>query len=104
MYFRYDIILDCAGKGQKHASEIPWRYDQYITFTSPMLRNFDEFGMGLGAFRNLMDVVDANVKSLTSQKGLVKWAYFLPAAHGMDYLKNLVDRGKASLFLIKKKK
>lgn len=88
--------MDCAGKGQKHAAEIPWRYEQYITFTSPMLRNFDEFGMGLGIFRNVMDVVDSNIKSLTAQKGLVKWAYFLPAPHAIEYLKNLVDRGKVS--------
>lgn len=90
----YDIILDCAGKGSHHATEIPWRYKHYVTFSSPTLKNIDAMGLACGAAKNIFELVQENIKSLTTQQGFVKWAYFVPAPHGIDYLKNLVDRNK----------
>ncbi|KAG4066006.1 hypothetical protein HA402_001253 [Bradysia odoriphaga] len=93
-YGPYDIILDCAGKGSLHAAEIPWRYKHYVTFSSPTLKNIDAMGLACGSAKNLFELVQENIKSLTTQQGFVKWAYFVPAPHGIDYLKNLVDRNK----------
>ncbi len=102
-YGPYDIILDCAGKGPQYATEIAWRYQHYVTFTSPTLKNIDAMGLACGAAKNIFELVQNNIKSLTTQQGFVKWAYFVPAPHGIDYLKNLVDRNKVcpsrSLFL-----
>lgn len=93
----YDIILDCAGKGSQYATEIPWRYKNYVTFSSPTLKNFDTMGLACGAAKNIFELVQDNIKSLTTQQGFIKWAYFVPASHGIDYLKNLVDRNKVRL-------
>lgn len=92
----YDIILDCAGKGSQYATEVPWRYHHYVTFTSPTLKNIDAMGLACGAAKNIFEIVQDNIKSLTTQQGFIKWAYFVPAPHGIDYLKNLVDRNKVS--------
>lgn len=90
----YDIILDCAGKGSEYAAEIPWRYQHYVTFSSPTLKNIDAMGLACGAATNIFELVQENIKSLTTQQGFIKWAYFVPAPHGIEYLKNLVDRNK----------
>lgn len=95
----YDIILDCAGKGSQYAAEIPWRYQHFVTFSSPTLKNIDAMGLACGAAKNVFELVQENIKSLTTQQGFIKWAYFVPAPHGIDYLKNLVDRNKVCLFV-----
>lgn len=51
-------------------------------------------GLACGAAKNIFEIVQENIKSLTTQQGFIKWAYFVPAPHGIDYLKNLVDRNK----------
>lgn len=53
-------------------------------------------GLACGTAKNIFEIVQDNIKSLTTQQGFVKWAYFVPAPHGIDYLKNLVDRKKVS--------
>lgn len=96
----YDIILDCAGKGSQYAAEIPWRYKQYVTFSSPTLKNIDTMGLAFGAAQNIFQLVQENIKSLTTQQGFIKWAYFVPAPQGIYYLKNLVDRNKVCLLRV----
>lgn len=93
----YDIILDCAGKGSQYAAEIPWRYQHYVTFSSPTLKNMDTMGLAFGAAKNIFELVQENIRSLTTQHGFIKWAYFVPAPQGIDYLKSLVDRNKVCL-------
>lgn len=90
----YDIILDCAGRGGDYATQIPWKYDQYITLTSPALRNIDTYGLIGGIVKNLFNIIGDNVQSITKQRALVKWAYFLPAPQGIAYLGKLVERNK----------
>lgn len=90
----YDIIFDCAGKGSDYATQLPWKFGQYITLSSPLLKNFDEHGIGLGLFKNILNLVESNIKTLSSNRALVKWAYFVPAPQGIEYLKNLVDSKK----------
>lgn len=90
----YDIILDCAGKGVAYATQVPWKFDQFITLTSPLLRNFDAHGMGIGLFKNMFDLLDSNVQSVTKHRGLTKWGFFVPAPQGIEYLQKLRNRKK----------
>ncbi|XP_058059391.1 reticulon-4-interacting protein 1 homolog, mitochondrial [Anopheles bellator] len=91
---RFDIVLDCAGKGTDYAKEVPWRFDQYITFNSPVLKNIDTDGFSAGMYHNAADLVRSNVSSFNSCRGLVKWGYFVPAPQGIAYLQRIVERGK----------
>lgn len=90
----YDIILDSAGKGPEYASQIPWQYKHYVTFSSPTLKNIDANGLACGMAKNIVELVRKNLWSLTNQRGFVKWAYFVAAPQGINYLKNLVDQNK----------
>ncbi|KAH8324159.1 hypothetical protein KR074_000930 [Drosophila pseudoananassae] len=93
-YAPYDIILDCAGQGAQKASELKYDYRQYITFSSPMLANIDQQGLVFGAIKNLGDLVQTNFKSFSQRGGLVKWGFFSPAPHGIEFLKKLVESRK----------
>lgn len=90
----FDVVLDCAGKTSAYASVIPCKFKQYITFNSPLLRNVEEFGLLAGSFKNLTDLIENNFSTMKSENGLVKWGYFLPAPHGIQYLQRLVERGQ----------
>ncbi|XP_058450197.1 reticulon-4-interacting protein 1 homolog, mitochondrial [Malaya genurostris] len=91
---KFDIILDCAGKGTEYATEVPWKFEQYITFNSPVLKNIDDHGFATGMYQNTMSIVRNNVVSANAQKGLVKWGYFVPAPQGVAYLQKLIEKGK----------
>ncbi|TDG43819.1 hypothetical protein AWZ03_009769 [Drosophila navojoa] len=93
-YAPYDIVLDCAGQGGQAAAESPYDFRQYITFNSPLLANIDKKGLCLGALQNVSDLVQTNVRTATQRGGVVKWGYFYPAAHGIEFLSGLVERGK----------
>lgn len=94
----YDLILDCAGKGMDYATQLPWKFDQYVTCSSPLLRNIDSHGLGIGMVQNVVDLVEQNVLTLAKNRGLVKWAFFLPSPQGIDYIKKLVERNKVNIF------
>lgn len=89
----YDIILDCAGKGSEYAATLPWTFKDYITFKSPILKNFDAHGLISGGIRNATDLLSNNMTKLNNN-GFVKWGYFLPAPNGIEYLKKLVENKK----------
>lgn len=89
----YDIILDCAGKGSDYASTLPWSFKQYITFKSPLLKNFDSHGIVSGGIRNVKDLISSNLAAMNGN-GVVKWGYFWPAQSGIQYLKKLAENRK----------
>jgi len=89
----YDLILDCAGKGSAYAEALPWTFESYVTFSSPLLKNFDSHGLLSGSFRNAKDLLSNNIAMLNG-KGAVKWGYFMPAQPGIEYLKKLVENRK----------
>ncbi|XP_055545478.1 reticulon-4-interacting protein 1 homolog, mitochondrial isoform X2 [Wyeomyia smithii] len=91
---RFDIVLDCANKGTEYGTSIPWKFDQYITFNSPVLKNIDENGFATGMCQNALNIVRNNVASVSAQKGLIKWGYFAPAPQGIAFLQRLVEKGK----------
>lgn len=90
----FDVILDCAGLGAEYATQIPWKFDQFITFSSPMLSNIDSNGLGIGFFKNIVSLLESNIQSITKYRALSKWAYFVPAPQGIEYLKKQVERNK----------
>lgn len=89
----YDIILDCAGKGSEYATALPWTFGTYVTFKSPLLKNFDAHGLIAGGFMNARDLITSNLASL-NRNGSVKWGYFMPASSGIEYLKKLAEDQK----------
>uniref|UniRef100_A0A1I8MI92 Enoyl reductase (ER) domain-containing protein n=1 Tax=Musca domestica TaxID=7370 RepID=A0A1I8MI92_MUSDO len=93
-YAPYDIVLDCSGQGPNGAEALNLKYQQYVTFSSPLLRNIDSSGMALGLLKNFGSLLETNVKSITQQKGLIKWGFFSPAPQGISHLKQLVERKK----------
>lgn len=92
-HISFDIILDCAGLGAEYATQLPWKYDQYITFASPMLKNIDINGLGIGFFKNIVSILESNIQTMAKYRALSKWAYFIPAPQGIEYLKRQVERG-----------
>lgn len=89
----FDIILDCAGKGSEYAATLPWTFGSYITFKSPLLKNFDSYGLMAGGLRNAKDLLTSNISTM-SGNGSVKWGYFMPAQNGIQYLKGLAEKQK----------
>lgn len=92
----FDLVLDCAGKGSDYAKELPCQFHSYVTFSSPTLRNTDEMGLIAGNVKNIADLIKSNVESIGAKKGIVKWAYFLPAPQALNYLRRLVMDGRLS--------
>ncbi|XP_002037679.2 reticulon-4-interacting protein 1 homolog, mitochondrial [Drosophila sechellia] len=93
-YAPYDIVLDCAGQGGQKAAESKFDFRQYITFSSPLLANIDKQGLGVGALKNVFDLFQTNVRSVTQRGGLVKWGFFSPAPQGIQFLQKLVEQRK----------
>lgn len=99
----YDIVLDCAGKGGDYAGQLAWQYGQYVTFTSPVLGNNDQYGLVAGTVRNVCELLATNLRSVRRASGqgpdatcggLVKWAYVAACPPAMEYLRRLVADGK----------
>lgn len=91
----YDVILDCAGCGPEGVDNFEgFSYDQYVTFSSPLLKTIDNSGLGIGLLRNAANLLETNVKSLSKRNGLIKWGFFVPESNGIDYLQRLVERKK----------
>lgn len=84
----YDIILDCAGKGSDYAGTLPWTFGSYVTFKSPLLKNFDSDGLIGGGIKSARDLITSN---LSTAPGAIRWGYFMPAQSGIQYLKTLVE-------------
>lgn len=89
----YDIILDCAGKGSEYATSLPWTFGSYITFKSPLLKNFDAHGLIAGGLKNARDLISSNLTK-ASGSGTVKWGYFMPSQSGIQYLSKLAESKK----------
>lgn len=90
----YDIILDCAGQGVEFIMRVPWKFDQFVTFTSPLMKNVVSNGIGIGLFNSIARLLESNVQTLSKYRALSKWAYFVPAPQGIEYLKKQVERHK----------
>lgn len=92
----WDLILDCAGQGTDYARVHGWKFTNYVTFSSPLLRNIDASGLVGGGLKSVQEVVKANCRlgATTSGQGAVKWGYFVAHPRGLKYLKDLAERGQ----------
>lgn len=90
----FDIILDAAGQGPEYATKFPWKFGQYITLAPPLLNNTDTSGLILGSIKSALQLVQSNVQTIYGYKGLLKWGFFIPAQHGIEYLRRQVENGK----------
>lgn len=89
----YDLILDCAGLGAEHANALRWKFSNYVTFKSPLLKNLDDKGFILGGLESVRSLLSTNIPAL-NKGGTVKWGYFMPLPNGIKYLKELVETGQ----------
>ncbi|XP_014484245.1 PREDICTED: reticulon-4-interacting protein 1, mitochondrial [Dinoponera quadriceps] len=89
----YDIILDCAKQGPELVRKKGYPCDTYVTLNSPMLRNFDQYGLIMGTIQNLGDIARLNIP-IAQNKGCVKWGFFVPDQTGMNVLQGLVESGR----------
>lgn len=90
----YDLILDCAGQGAEYANAFRWKFSNYVTFKSPLLKNLDDKGLIFGGLESARALISSNIPALSSGGGAVKWGYFLPLPNGIQYLKELVEKEK----------
>lgn len=88
----YDIVLDCAGKGTDYANALSWKFQNYVTFSSPFLRNFDNHGLLTGSLYNIRDLASSNIPRGIDSR--VKWGFFIPLKTGIEYLKGLAESNK----------
>lgn len=97
----WDVILDCAGRGTDYANVHGWQYKNYITFSSPLLKNIDAEGLLGGGLKSVQEMVTANCRFIPKEgrvvngaQGAVKWGYFVAHPRGMEYLRKLSERGQ----------
>lgn len=90
----FDIIFDCAGLGQDCAIEFPWKFGQYITLTFPLLYDTTSYGLILGGTKSAFNYLKNNLKSLFWKRATLKWGFFKPESHGIEYLKKIVESGQ----------
>lgn len=94
----WDIILDCAGRGSDEARSHGWQFKNYVTFSSPLLRNIGAEGLVSGALKSVDQILTVNFRGRQGEgsvgQGLVKWGYFVAHPRGLQYLRNLAEGGK----------
>lgn len=90
----FDIILDSAGQGPEYATKVPWKFSEYITLYPPLLRNIDSNGIVLGFLNSLNSLLNNNLQTLWSYKGITMWGLFTPAPQGIEYLTKLAEAEK----------
>lgn len=97
----WDVILDCAGQGTDYADQFGWKFKNYVTFSSPLLRNIDSEGLLGGGLKSVQEMLKANCmiipkegRVVNGSQGMVKWGYFVAHLKGLKYLKQLTERGQ----------
>ncbi|XP_018800021.1 PREDICTED: reticulon-4-interacting protein 1 homolog, mitochondrial isoform X1 [Bactrocera latifrons] len=93
-YGPFDIVLDCTGQGIELAKKLNFQFRQYITFSSPLLKNVDKFGISFGMLKNITHFIQANMKSLSRKGFLLKYGFFMPAPQGIELLTRLVNKNQ----------
>ncbi|XP_039951805.1 reticulon-4-interacting protein 1, mitochondrial isoform X2 [Bactrocera neohumeralis] len=93
-YAPFDIVLDCTGQGIELAKNLNFQFGQYITFSSPLLKNVDKFGISFGMLKNITHFIQANMKSLSGKGFFLKYGFFMPAPQGIELLTRLVKKNQ----------
>lgn len=98
----WDVILDCAGQGSDYADVHGWQFKNYVTFSSPLLRNIDAEGLLGGGLKSVQEMLRANCRLIPKEgrvsggqgQGMIKWGYFVAHPRGLKYLKDLTEKGE----------
>ena len=96
---RFDCILNLAGPGSdsvKYLSLLKPVCGQYITISPPSLQNYDKYGFLLGTLKNTADFVRTNLDSVTKDRVITKWGFFMPSAAGLRAIGDLIQKQKVS--------
>ncbi|XP_075233279.1 NAD(P)H oxidoreductase RTN4IP1, mitochondrial-like [Lycorma delicatula] len=107
-YGKYDIIFDVAGIPESDIQNyIPllkeWALAKYITLRSPLLRNFDNFGLIPGMFQNAKELLLPNLTTGAVTRGSsIRWAFFVPLPNGLDEIHHLIATKKIKPVIHKK--
>ncbi|XP_077296997.1 NAD(P)H oxidoreductase RTN4IP1, mitochondrial-like [Arctopsyche grandis] len=87
---RFDVIVDCAGLGSDYAMKNKLQFRNYVTFTTPVLKNMDNLGLVRGFVTTVSDLICPNIMSMKNG-GLITWAYFTPSSEGIKHVYDLVS-------------
>lgn len=69
----------------------------YVTLSSPLLANFDQYGVVGGSVATLADAIADTFGGI--QRGVsFRWAYYLPNQKALAYIGELVERGAIKPF------
>lgn len=95
-HYRYDIILNTSGQqGTPHLDCLKeWSFARYVTTTSPMLKNTDQYGILAGTAKNALDLLIPNIEGVLKRGATVRWGFFAPSQTGLSQITQLVQAGK----------
>lgn len=94
--------MDCAGIGQDNISEYlealkNYKFSKYITLKSPMIKNFDEYGLLFGAVRNVADLASVNlISGILPKTSSVRWGFFIPLESALIEINEKVTKKQVS--------
>jgi NADPH:quinone reductase-like Zn-dependent oxidoreductase len=93
----YDCILNVSGPRNdiSHYLQLLKPVSgQYLTLSPPLLNNFDQHGFLGGAIKNALAILKENVDSISNNRVVTKWAFFMPSSCGLKEIGGLVDQGQ----------
>lgn len=89
--------MDAAGLGVEDYLKNNWNCNAYVTLTSPLLKNGDQYGIFGGLLTSATQFVLPNLKAV-SQGSTVRWALFTPLPQAIEHIGKLVSNGKVIQF------
>lgn len=97
----YEIISSLVNRNRSGPSSSSTIFNKkrtmYITLSSPLLRNFDQYGMVSGTMTTLSDAILDTLNGI--QRGVsFRWAYYLPNNKALAYIAELVERSAIKPF------
>lgn len=95
----YDIILDCSNQGIEKIKSKKYRFKNYITLNSLLLKNIDHYGLIGGTMNNIADLLKYNIPN-KKDGSCVKWGFFIPSTTGLNALQKLVENEQVVFPLI----
>ncbi|KAF4522529.1 hypothetical protein B566_EDAN009976 [Ephemera danica] len=92
----YDIILNASGlQGTPHLDCMKeWSLARYVTITSPLLKNTDQYGLIAGTVKSALDLLMPNIEGVYKRGATVRWGFFVPSQLGLSQITELVQAGK----------
>ncbi|KAK4879336.1 hypothetical protein RN001_007482 [Aquatica leii] len=88
----FDIILDCANLGHTNIPKL-WKYKNYISLNSPLIKNTDKFGVLGGLSTSICQLLESNISKLPNSQS-IRWGYFIPSESGLQFIDELIKSKK----------